>query len=131
MRITQQHYFKTQSEPQMCPVCSTVVSPSAFTKIDQTGRPRPAVRILNVPLVLRHDTNEATNNRKGTKLFGYPHLIKLPSRVNAKDLYDVVKRVVPQEESYTVHFVNGPVRKNINQLKFFMWRIYFRDVLGL
>ncbi|XP_043287168.1 uncharacterized protein [Venturia canescens] len=102
-----ENYFKNQTEPRTCPVCSTSVVSSSFTKIDQTGRPRPAIRILNVPLVLRHDTNEATNNRKSTKLFGYPHLVKLPSRVNAKDLYNVLKRVVPQEESYTVHFVTG------------------------
>ncbi|XP_043249168.1 uncharacterized protein LOC122395562 isoform X1 [Colletes gigas] len=101
-------YFKNQTEPQMCPVCSTYMTASSFIKIDQTGRPRPAVRILNVPLVLRHDTtNETTNNRKGTKLFGYPHLVRLPSRVNAKDLYDIVRRNVPQERSYTLHFVTG------------------------
>lgn len=93
----------------MCPVCSTYMTASSFVKIDQTGR--PAIRILNVPLVLRHDTtNETTNNRKGTKLFGYPHLVKLPSRVNAKDLYDIVKRNVPQEGNYTLHFVTGQVR---------------------
>lgn len=94
----------------MCPMCSTYMTASSFTKIDQTGRPRPTVRILNVPLVLRHDTtNETTNNRKGTKLFGYPHLIRLPSRVNARDLYDIIKRNVPHEGHYTIHFVDGQV----------------------
>ncbi|KAM0731930.1 Ubiquitin carboxyl-terminal hydrolase 32 [Formica fusca] len=103
-----ENYFKNQTEPQTCPMCSTYVTASSFTKIDQTGRPRPIVRILNVPLVLRHDTtNETTNNRKGTKLFGYPHLIRLPSRVNARDLYDIVKRNVPHEGRYTIHFVDG------------------------
>ncbi|XP_015590177.1 uncharacterized protein LOC107265331 isoform X2 [Cephus cinctus] len=102
-----ENYFKNQTEPQMCPVCSTYVTASSFAKIDQTGRPRPAVRILNVPVVLRQDTNETTNNRKGTKLFGYPHLVKLPSRVNAKDLYDIIEKVIPQHGSYTVHFVDG------------------------
>ncbi|XP_012285087.1 uncharacterized protein LOC105702247 isoform X2 [Orussus abietinus] len=102
-----ENYFKNQTDPQMCPVCSTCVTASSFAKIDQTGRPRPAVRILNVPLLLRHDTNEATNNRKGTKIFGYPYLVKLPSRVNARDLYGIVEKVVPQEGSYTVHFVDG------------------------
>ncbi|XP_011695876.1 PREDICTED: ubiquitin carboxyl-terminal hydrolase 6-like isoform X2 [Wasmannia auropunctata] len=103
-----ENYFKNQTEPQMCPVCSTYMTASSFTKIDQTGRPRPTVRILNVPLVLRHDTtNETTNNRKSTKLFGYPHLIRLPSRVNARDLYDIIKRNVPHEGDYTIHFVDG------------------------
>ncbi|KAG5336376.1 UBP4 hydrolase, partial [Acromyrmex charruanus] len=103
-----ENYFKNQTEPQMCPMCSTYMTASSFTKIDQTGRPRPTVRILNVPLILRHDTtNETTNNRKGTKLFGYPHLIRLPSRVNARDLYDIIKRNVPHEGHYTIHFVDG------------------------
>ncbi|XP_072753557.1 uncharacterized protein [Anoplolepis gracilipes] len=103
-----ENYFKNQTEPQTCPMCSTYMTASSFTKIDQTGRPRPIVRILNVPLVLRHDTtNETTNNRKSTKLFGYPHLIRLPSRVNARDLYDIVKRNVPHEGRYTIHFVDG------------------------
>ncbi|XP_046608674.1 uncharacterized protein LOC124299491 isoform X2 [Neodiprion virginianus] len=102
-----ENYFKNQTDPQICPVCSTFVTASSFTKIDQTGRPRPAIRNLNVPLVLRHDSNKGTNNRKGTKLYGYPHLVKLPSRVNAKDLYDVVKKVVPQEAPYSIHFVDG------------------------
>lgn len=103
-----ENYFKNQTEPQMCPMCSTYMTASSFTKIDQTGRPRPTVRILNVPLVLRHDTtNETTNNRKGTKLFGYPHLIRLPSRVNARDLYDIIKKNVPHEGHYTIHFVDG------------------------
>ncbi|XP_012252717.2 uncharacterized protein LOC105684145 isoform X2 [Athalia rosae] len=102
-----ENYFKNQTDPQKCPVCSTFVTASSFTKIDQTGRPRPAIRNLNVPLVLRGDSNEGTNNRKGTKLYGYPHLVKLPSRVNAKDLYNSVKKVVPQEAQYSIHFVDG------------------------
>nr|XP_050864838.1 uncharacterized protein LOC127070644 isoform X2 [Vespula vulgaris] len=97
-------YSKVDSHT--CPVCKTYIT--AFTKVDHTGRPRPVVRILNVPLVLRHDTTyEASNNLKSTNLFGHPYLIRLPSRVNAKDLYDVVKKNVPQEGHYTVHFVDG------------------------
>lgn len=82
---------------------------ASFVKIDQTQRARPAIRILHVPLVMRHDTNEATNNRKGTKLFGHPHLFKLPSRVDAKDVWNIVRRVVPQDSDFTLHFVDGQV----------------------
>ncbi|XP_074103922.1 uncharacterized protein LOC141530617 isoform X2 [Cotesia typhae] len=102
--------IETRTESRVCPVCNVQVEKSSFTKIDQTGRPRPAIRILNVPLVLRHDTNEAPNNRKSTKLFGYPHLVRLPSRVNAENLHQVVRRVVPHEGEYTVHFVDGQGR---------------------
>ncbi|KAF7990988.1 hypothetical protein HCN44_000793 [Aphidius gifuensis] len=94
--------------PRDCPCCPRKVDSTSFTKIDQTGRPRPAIRILNVPLVLRHDTtDEAPNNCKGTKLFGNPHLVKLPSRIDAKDLHDVIKKIVPQDNEYTIHFVDG------------------------
>lgn len=122
------------------------IESSSFTKIDQTGRPRPAVRILNVPIVLRHDTNEAPNNRKGTKLFGNINLVRLPSRVDAKDLHDFVKRVVPQEKDYTVHFVDGQVslfkynklqKQLANKLILILFIFYYkrdiiaRDVCGM
>ncbi|XP_015120377.1 uncharacterized protein LOC107043396 isoform X1 [Diachasma alloeum] len=102
-------YFKSQKESRTCLVCYAQVEPSSFTKIDQTGKPRPAVRILNVPVILRYDMNndEAPNNQKKTELCGYPHLVRLPSRVNAKNLHEVFKRIVPQEKSYTIHFVDG------------------------
>ncbi|XP_034941167.1 ubiquitin carboxyl-terminal hydrolase 10-like isoform X2 [Chelonus insularis] len=99
--------IETPSEPRNCPMCNKPAESSSFMKINQIGRPRPVGRILNVPLVMRHDTNEASNNRKETILFGHPHLIRLPSRVKAKDLFEVLKRVVPQEGNYTVHFVDG------------------------
>lgn len=91
-------------------MCKKTASQSSYVKVDQSERPSSMVRILSVPLILRYDTDEATNNRKSTKLFGYPHLFKLPSKINAKDLLEVVKRVVPQEGSYTLHFVNAQVR---------------------
>ena len=43
-----ENYFKNQTEPQMCSVCSTYMTASSFVKIDQTGR--PAIRILNVSI---------------------------------------------------------------------------------
>ncbi|XP_031783656.1 uncharacterized protein LOC100115425 isoform X2 [Nasonia vitripennis] len=99
-------YFKSEKEKK-CPVCTAEMTAAYFVKIDQTQRARPAIRILHVPLVMRHDTNEATNNRKGTKLFGHPHLFKLPSRVDAKDVWNIVRRVVPQDSEFTLHFVDG------------------------
>lgn len=120
--INQQSYSKTQVDSNKCPVCNTYIT--AFTKVDHTGRPRPVVRILNVPLVLRHDTTyEASNNLKSTNLFGHPYLIRLPSRVNAKDLYDVVKKNVPQEGHYTVHFVDGKVRISL--------KLFPRYIIGM
>ncbi|XP_011305765.1 ubiquitin carboxyl-terminal hydrolase 9 isoform X2 [Fopius arisanus] len=104
-----ENYFKTQKGPRTCPVCSAYVEPSSFMKVGQTGKPRPTVRILNVPVILRYDTNsdEAPNNQKRTELCGYPHLVRLPSRVYAKSLYEVFKKIVPQEDHYTIHFVDG------------------------
>jgi hypothetical protein len=92
-----------------CPHCKIELTAASFVKIDQSHRSRPAVRILNVPLVMRHDTNEATNNLKGAKLFGHPHLVKLPSKVDARDIWETVKRVASQEAIYTLLFVAGEV----------------------
>ncbi|XP_011499949.1 PREDICTED: uncharacterized protein LOC105363848 [Ceratosolen solmsi marchali] len=100
-------YLKSEKAPNECPRCESELIIVSFMKIDQSQRLRPCVRILNVPLVMRHDTNEATNNLKGTKLFGHPHLIKLPSSVDARDIWETVKRVAPQNSTYTLHFVVG------------------------
>lgn len=93
----------------LCPDCKAEMT--GFIKIDQSApRARPTIRILSVPLVMRHDTDEVTNNRKGTKLFGYPHLLKLPNWVDAKDVWDVVRRIVLQDVKYTLHLVDGQVK---------------------
>ncbi|XP_014209572.1 ubiquitin carboxyl-terminal hydrolase 11 isoform X2 [Copidosoma floridanum] len=101
-------YFKSGNKPKKCPVCSAELTAAPFAKLDETGqRSRPAVRLLNIPLVLRHDTNEATNNRKSMKLFGDLHVLKLPSRVDAKHIWDMVARIVPRDSTYTLRFVGG------------------------
>ncbi|XP_058798779.1 ubiquitin carboxyl-terminal hydrolase 4-like isoform X2 [Phymastichus coffea] len=105
-----ENYFKSDKRPNKCPVCSAEMTSSSFVRIDQSQRARPAIRILNVPLVMRHDTVEATNNRKSTKLFGHPRLFKLPSRIDAKDLWTLAKTVVPEDDTFTLHLVDGQGR---------------------
>ncbi|KAJ8674778.1 hypothetical protein QAD02_010564 [Eretmocerus hayati] len=105
-----ENWFKSEKVVSKCPDCSVDITASSFIKLDQSQRSRPAIRILNVPLVLRLDTDEATNNRKSTQLFGHPHLFKLPSRVDAKDVWDIVRKVAPQDAPYTLHFVDGQGR---------------------
>ena len=85
----------------------------------QSTHSRPA-KILSVPLVLRHDTEETTNNRKGTTLFGHPRLLKLPSRLDARVIHNIVDNVVPKDVSYTIHFVEGKVSSYSNLFKFYI-----------
>lgn len=104
-----QNYFKKDNTDK-CPVCTAALPATLFAKLDETvHRVRPAVRMLNVPLVLRHDSNETTNNRKSIKLFGHLHVLRLPSRVDAKHVWDMVARIVPQNLNYTLRFVGGQV----------------------
>ena len=77
-------------------------------EVDQAAHPI-SIRILNIPLVMRYDNDEEKNNCKTSNLFGYPHLFKLPSMINAEDLDMVVKKVIPQTENYTLLLVNAEV----------------------
>lgn len=103
---------------------------ASFVKVDQSQRARPTIRMLNVPLVMRHDTDEATNNRKSTTLFGHPRLFKLPSRIDAKDIWALVRKVVSEDGTYTLHLVDGQVSSNILYLCifFFLRKITLRIV---
>ncbi|XP_071451477.1 uncharacterized protein [Hetaerina americana] len=81
-----------------CPVCGQVVNPKEeFLPLDKVGNYQPpAVRILQVPLVFRVDEEgDGNNNRKTMKLWGHPALLRLPSRIRAKDLYEAVEHILP------------------------------------
>ncbi|XP_046396757.1 uncharacterized protein LOC124163729 [Ischnura elegans] len=81
-----------------CPVCGQVVNPrEEFLPLDKVGNYQPpAIRILQVPLVFRVDEEgDGNNNRKTMKLWGHPALLRLPSRIQAKDLYEAVEYILP------------------------------------
>ncbi|KAJ9574660.1 hypothetical protein L9F63_008192, partial [Diploptera punctata] len=92
-----------------CPVCGVTVKPETeFIPLDKLGDYKPTVRMLNVPVVFRLDSEgDGNNNKKIMKLFGHPNLVRLPNRIQGRDLYSAVDRIVPYLASYSVLLVDG------------------------
>ncbi|XP_066993985.2 uncharacterized protein [Anabrus simplex] len=92
-----------------CPVCGVTVSPETeFIPLDKVGDFKPTVRLLNVPVVFRLDTEgDGNNNRKTMKLFGHPKLVRLPNRLSGQDLYEAVDQLIPYKVPYSILFVDG------------------------
>lgn len=93
----------------VCPVCGVVVKPEAeFIPLDKLGNYKPTVRLLNVPIVFRLDSEgDGNNNKKVMKLFGHPNLVRLPNRIQGQDLYAAVDRLVPYVVPYSILLVDG------------------------
>lgn len=92
-----------------CPMCNQIVKPnSEFVRIDKFISSKPAVRLLNVPIVFRVDTEgDGNNNQKSVKLFGHPNVLKLPSVLPASELASIVKKLVHTNETYSILTVDG------------------------
>ncbi|XP_033231393.1 uncharacterized protein LOC117182343 isoform X2 [Belonocnema kinseyi] len=83
------NYFQKDAKFHLCPVCNEKMTQSSFIK---TGTIIPSVELYNVPIILMHDK----------KSFGYPRLLKLPYSTYVSDLFEIVKKVVPQGK-YSLH----------------------------
>ncbi|KAK7793466.1 hypothetical protein R5R35_013843 [Gryllus longicercus] len=92
-----------------CPVCGMVVNPETeFVPLNKIGDYKPTIRLLNVPIVFRMDTDgDGNNNKKTMRLFGHPNLVRLPNRLCGQDLYQAVDRLVPYKAPYSILFVDG------------------------
>ncbi|XP_049763411.1 uncharacterized protein LOC126092050 [Schistocerca cancellata] len=92
-----------------CPVCGVTVKPETeFIELDKLGDFKPTIRLLNVPVVFRLDTDgDGNNNKKKMRLFGHPNLIRLPNRLSGKELHDALHRLVPYKQPYSVLLVDG------------------------
>lgn len=92
-----------------CPVCGVVANPETeFIPIKKLGDYKPTIRLLNVPIVFRMDTDgDGNNNKKSMRLFGHPNLVRLPNRLSGQDLYQAVDCLVPYQAPYTILFVDG------------------------
>ena len=95
-----------------CPVCNETVSPEVdFVQVEDNTDLRTSIRLLKVPVLFRQDTEgDGNNNEKCQKLFGHPHLVRLANRLKGSELYDVVGKLVPYSNSYTIVLVDGQVR---------------------
>ncbi|XP_069684721.1 uncharacterized protein [Periplaneta americana] len=92
-----------------CPVCGIIVKPETeFIPLDKLGDYKPTIRLLNVPIVFRLDSEgDGNNNKKVMKLFGHPNLVRLPNRIQGQDLYTAVDRLVPYSVPYSILLVDG------------------------
>ncbi|PSN45203.1 hypothetical protein C0J52_07148 [Blattella germanica] len=92
-----------------CPVCGDTVKPETeFIPLDKLGDYKPTIRLLNVPIVFRLDSEgDGNNNKKVMKLFGHPNLVRLPNRIHGQELYAAVDRLVPYSASYSILLVDG------------------------
>lgn len=76
-------------------------------------------RLLNVPVVFRLDSEgDGNNNKKVTKLFGHPNVVRLPNRIQGQDLYAAVDRLVPHIVPYSILLVDGQVHSKVSSLVF-------------
>lgn len=92
-----------------CPTCNQIVKPNLdFVRIDKFVSSKPALRLLNVPVVFRLDTaGDGNNNQKCLKLFGHPNVLKLPSIMPATELASIIKRLVHTDANYSIVTVDG------------------------
>ncbi|XP_034230105.1 uncharacterized protein LOC117638965 [Thrips palmi] len=101
------HHGSTDTMP--CPTCNQIVKPNLeFVRIDKFISSKPALRLLNVPVVFRLDTGgDGNNNQKCLKLFGHPNVLKLPSIMPATELASIIKRLVHTDVNYSIVTVDG------------------------
>lgn len=94
-----------------CPVCNELVDPkNVFVVVDGSSESRSSIRMLKIPVLFRLDLEgEGNNNEKCQKLFGHPHLIKVPNRLKGSELYEIVGKLVPYKDSYSISLVDGQV----------------------
>lgn len=95
-----------------CPVCNELVDPKkVFVPVaDDIGDIRSSVRMLKIPVLFRQDIEgEGNNNEKCQRLFGHPHLIKVANRLKGSELYEVVGKLVPYSNCYSIVLVDGQV----------------------
>lgn len=98
IRTSCAHYSEENGKME-CPVCRVVIDPSVdLTPIDQPIVNK-TIRCLTIPIVIKQA------NDKG--LIGRPALLRLPSVVPTDILYDVVAKLHPYSEDFTLSVVDG------------------------
>lgn len=98
-----------------CPVCNDLVDPEkAFELVDGNVDFKSSVRMLKIPVLFRLDIegDGSGSSEKCQKLFGHPHLIKVPNRFKGSELYEIVGKLIPYSNFYSIAFVDGQVRGN-------------------
>ncbi|EEB11671.1 predicted protein [Pediculus humanus corporis] len=106
------HYNEGEENGLMkCPVCNDLVDPEkAFELVDGNVDFKSSVRMLKIPVLFRLDIEGdggSSSSEKCQKLFGHPHLIKVPNRLKGSELYEIVGKLIPYSNFYSIAFVDG------------------------
>ena len=71
-----------------------------------SGKCKPKLRILSLPVLCRLNQMSAVdNNKKQVIIFGHPGLVQVPNQVSAKELYKLLRPLMPITDKEVPHLV--------------------------
>lgn len=92
-----------------CPGCRQEAEPETeFVSLDQIGKSKPKLRILNLPVLCR---NRQSDGKFAT--LGHPAIAQVPNQISSRDLHTILKPFMPTHASlkntasYTLALVNA------------------------
>lgn len=72
-----------------------------------SGKCKPKLRILSLPVLCRLNQMSAVdNNKKQVVIFGHPGLVQVPNQVSAKELYRLLRPLMPITDKEVPHLVS-------------------------
>ena len=93
---TIEHHINDTSVPQnhiKCPGCRQVVEPETeFVSLDQIGKSKPKLRMLNLPVLSRR----LDKNSQKFVTFGHPAILQVPNQIQGHELYEMLKTFIPK-----------------------------------
>ena len=77
-----------------------------------SGKCKPKLRILSLPVLCRLNQMSAVdNNKKQVVIFGHPGLVQVPNQVSAKELYRLLRPLMPITDKEVPHLVSRREKK--------------------
>ena len=74
-----------------CPGCRQEAEPETeFVSLDQIGKSKPKLRILNLPVLCR---NRQSDGKFAT--LGHPAIAQVPNQISSRDLHTILKPFMP------------------------------------
>ena len=74
-----------------CPGCRQEADPETeFVSLDQIGKSKPKLRILNLPVLCR---NRQSDGKFAT--LGHPAIAQVPNQISSRDLHTILKPFMP------------------------------------
>ena len=92
---TIEHHFNDDSIPKdyiKCPGCRQECEPETeFVSLDQIGKIKPKLRILNLPVLSRKWDGKKYVN------FGHPTIFQVPNQISSRELYLLLEKSQSQK----------------------------------